>query len=135
MMTTGDPLAIPASARARLDHLDAGRLQRISALHAAASEQRDRRRSEARQDFMHGKTDLPTYRGAVQASERALTTALVDVPPAPDVNLLHARVEARALEAVAGWWVAELDAAQRQQDTWTPATANAAEEEAPHAVA
>lgn len=122
-----DPLACPASARARLDQIDAARLQRISALHAAAREAHDRRCSEARQRFMAGKTDLPTYRSAIHSSERALTTAVADVPPALNVDLMHARVEARALEAVAGWWAAELDAAQRQLAAWAPASAGETE--------
>jgi len=135
MMTTPGPLAIPAAAHARLDQIDAARMQRISALHAAAREAHDRRCSEARQDFMNGKTALPVYRGVVQASEAQLTEALADLPPAPNVDHMHALVEARALEAVTGWWSAELAAVEARLAAWTPATANAAEEEAPHAVA
>jgi len=120
MTMTHDPLAIPAAARARLDQMDAARMQRISVLHAAAREQHDRRCSAARQDFMHGKTTLPAYRGAIQASEAQLAEVLANVPPAPNIDLMHARVEARMLECVTGWWAEELDA-------WTPATAGLTE--------
>jgi len=134
MTMTYDPRAIPASARARLDQMEAARQQRISALNDEAHKAHKARIESIQWRFVNGEDPYPRYRAAIERSEQQLAADLTNKPPKLDPAATAALVEARAALAMSEWWAAGLDAAQREQDAWTPATADATEE-APHAAA
>lgn len=124
----GDLLAIPGATAAAFRQLNGQREEMIAARTAAAHARHEQRCTEHRAALMRGDLPLVQYRGAVADSAAQRDDEIADTPPSLDVELSRARVEARALEAMAGWWGAEVARAQVAQQAWAAATVDSATE-------
>jgi len=119
--TSDEVLTMPAHIQARAQQLAAARAGRMEELRVAAEGRHEQRCAEDRTRLMDGAYDHEAYRASIAESAAQRDADVADAPPPVDLGLLYARVEARALSAVAGWWSDELDRSAQAQREWTPA--------------
>ncbi len=118
---TPDVLAMPASMQARAHQIAVARGARMEQLRVAAEGRHAQRCAEYRTRLMDGDCELASYRASIAQSVAQRDADVADAPAPVDLGLMSARVEARALDAVAGWWSDELDRSAQAQQEWTPA--------------
>ncbi len=90
-------------------------------LRVAAEGRHEQRCAEYRTRLMDGAYDLAAYRASIAESVAQRDADAADAPPPVNLDVMYARVEARALDAVSGWWSDELDRSAQAQREWTPA--------------
>jgi Tfp pilus assembly protein PilV len=119
--TDDDLLAMPASMVAVFRRLNEQRAALIAVRTAAAEDRHEQRRTENGAALMYGGLSLRQYRAAYDASKDQRDAEIADTPPALDVELSRARVEARVREAKPSWWAEECVRAQAAQEAWAVA--------------
>ena len=119
--TSADVLAMPAHMQARAHQIAAARASRMEELRVAAEERHEQRCAEDRTRLMDGGCALASYRASIAESAAQRDADVADAPPPVDLGMMSARVEARVLDAVAGWWSDDLDRSAQAQREWTPA--------------
>ena len=123
-----DLLAMPGGTAAVFRRLSAEREELIAARTTTAHARHEHRCTEHRAALMSGAMLVAPYREAVAESAAQRDEEIAHQPPALDLELSRARVEARALEAMAGWWADEMARAQAAQQAWAAANADSAAE-------
>jgi len=108
--------------RQRLAVLDAGREQRISQLHRAASLRWESRGRLARQRMIDGSADIGAYRQEVADAEAVRQREEQDIPPAVDRAVLQERALIVAQEAASRFYDAAIVDLERQHAAWVPAS-------------
>lgn len=117
----------PTPIRQRLAVLDAGREQRISQLHRAASLRWESRGRLARQRLIDGSLDIHGYRQEVAGAQAAREVEEQDVPPALDRAALEERAYAVAMEAVGAFYDRAIIGLEHAYAVWTPASVEQAD--------
>jgi hypothetical protein len=126
---TGDLLALPAPTESRLRALEQAVASHTRRLREAAQRRAEEKRHEARQGMLDGKDSLQAYRAALAGIESELAAEQADVPAPPSREELRETGTAVVAEALARFYLQEVERMEQAFAAWQPALARSEEEQ------